>query len=246
MTALELAVQDVRGAQTALAVGAARVELCAALGATGGLTPSVGLIEAVVAVGVPVHVLIRPRAGGFVYGADEMAVIRRDARAAVAAGASGIVIGALTETSAIDVDALRSVIECVDPSVVEVTAHRAIDVVPDRRAALDLLVDLDVTRVLTSGGAPTCAEGLAELGAMVDHAAGRIQIMAGGGVRIGDIAAVAATGVDAIHLSARAIVEGSGGPGGGSGGYEVTDREVALSAASALDIHGHPTIGWSI
>ncbi|MDV8070450.1 copper homeostasis protein CutC [Rhodococcus sp. IEGM 1366] len=244
MSALELAVQDVRGAQIALAVGAARVELCAALGATGGLTPSYGLIEAVVAVGVPVHVLIRPRAGGFVYSADEMVVICRDTRAAVAAGASGIVIGALAETSAVDVDAMRSIIDCIDPSTVEVTAHRAVDVVPDRNVALDILVDLEVTRVLTSGGAPTCAEGLAELGTLVDHAAGRIQIMAGGGVRIPDIAAIVATGVDAIHLSARAIVEGSGGPGGGSGGYEVTDREIALSAASALDIHGHPTIGW--
>lgn len=244
MSALELAVQDVRGAQIALAVGAARVELCAALGATGGLTPSIGLIEAVVAVGVPVHVLIRPRAGGFVYAADEMVVICRDTRAAVAAGASGIVIGTLTETSEIDIDAMRSVIECIDPSTVEVTAHRAVDVVPDRNAALDILVDLEVTRVLTSGGAPTCAEGLAELGAMVDHAAGRIQIMAGGGVRIADIVAIAGTGVDAIHLSARAIVDGSGGPGGGSGGYEVTDRDIALSAATALDIHGHPTIGW--
>ncbi|WP_407810880.1 copper homeostasis protein CutC, partial [Staphylococcus aureus] len=78
MTVLELAVQDVRGARIARSVGATRVELCAALGPTGGLTPSIGVIEAVSDVGIAVHPLIRPRAGGFVFSPDEVWVMEHD------------------------------------------------------------------------------------------------------------------------------------------------------------------------
>ena len=108
------------------------------------------------------------------------------------------------------------------------------DVVTDRLTALDELIDLGVTRVLTSGGADTCNEGLDEIGRMVEHAAGRIQIMAGGGITVDDIPAIAAVGVDAVHLSARKVVAVSGGPGGGSDGYDVTDAVVAQEAAAAL------------
>ncbi len=70
---------------------------------------------------------------------------------------------------------------------------------------------------------------------MVEHAAGRIQIMAGGGITVDDIPAIAAVGVDAVHLSARKVVAVSGGPGGGgSDGYDVTDAVVAQEAAAAL------------
>ncbi|MFC9363553.1 copper homeostasis protein CutC [Rhodococcus sp. NPDC057014] len=233
---LELAVQDVAGARIALRAGASRVELCTALGATGGLTPSIGMIEAVVAQGIAVHPLIRCRPGGFVYDADEIAVMARDIRAAVGAGASGVVVGALTPGSAVDRDALARLLDGIDPYAAEVTFHRAMDVVDDRATALDALARSGIIRVLTSGGAPRCIDGLDALSAMVAHAHGRIQVMAGGGIRIDDIAAVARTGVDAVHLSARRTVADSGGPGGGSGDYDAVDETLALAAAAALGI----------
>ncbi|MDI9917820.1 copper homeostasis protein CutC [Rhodococcus sp. IEGM 1379] len=234
MAVLELAVQDASGARIAAAVGASRVELCSALGATGGLTPSLAMIEAVVATGIAVHPLIRSRAGGFVYSSEELDVMARDAAAAVDAGASGVVVGALTEDGRIDTVALQHLLRAVDPAAVPVTFHRAMDVVADRLAALDVLAELGVRRVLTSGGAPRCVDGLGELAEMAAYAHGRVEIMAGGGVCVPDIAKIAATGVDAIHLSARKVIDGSGGPGGGSDGYEVTDQEIAAAAASAV------------
>ncbi|MFD3707199.1 copper homeostasis protein CutC [Nocardia sp. NPDC058658] len=234
MTALEFAVQDVAGALGARSVGADRVELCAALGSTGGLTPSIGTIEAVVATGIPVHVLIRCRAGGFVYAdADELAVMNTDARAAVSAGASGLVVGALTADHRVDIEGLRRVLDSIDD--IELTFHRGIDQIRDREAALDTLIAAGMTRVLTSGGAATCAEGVDELAAMVEHAAGRIQIMAGGGITVGDIPALQRAGVDAIHLSARRVIADDGGPGGGgTSGHEQLDEELAAAAAAAL------------
>ncbi|MFC8386725.1 copper homeostasis protein CutC [Nocardia sp. NPDC057272] len=249
MTALEFAVQDAAGALGARRVGADRVELCAALGSTGGLTPSIGTIEAVVGTGIPVHVLIRCRAGGFVYAdADELAVMNADARAAISAGAAGLVIGALTPDHRVDVEGLSRVLDDVPVEGIELTFHRGIDQIRDRETALDTLIAGGMTRVLTSGGASACAAGLDELAAMVVHAAGRIQIMAGGGITVDDIAALHRAGVDAIHLSARRVIADDGGPGGGgTSGHEQLDEELAAAAATqlaAMDrsaIRGDPT-----
>ncbi|MFD3463346.1 copper homeostasis protein CutC [Nocardia fluminea] len=244
MTALEFAVQDAAGALGARRVGADRVELCAALGGTGGLTPSIGTIEAVVATGIPVHVLIRCRAGGFVYAeADELAVMNADARAAISAGAAGLVIGVLTPDHQVDVEGLRRVLDGVAVEDIELTFHRGIDQIRDREAALDTLIAAGVSRVLTSGGAATCIAGLGELAAMVGHAAGRIQIMAGGGITVGDIPALHRAGVDAIHLSARRVIADDGGPGGGGrSGHEQLDEQLAAAVAAQLAAADRPSI----
>ena len=243
--ALEIAVQDADGVRVAAGVGARRVEPVAALGTTGGVTPSIGAIEAAVHAAVhavratagatlQVHPLIRPRPGGFVFSAAELEVQVRDVHAAVAAGAAGVVVGALTPAGTIDEPAVRALVEAADGR--EVTFHRAIDVVVDVEGALDLLAALGVTRVLTSGGASRSIDGIERLRAMSAHAAGRLQVMAGGGVRVEDIAALVGAGVDAIHLSAKRAVSDDGGPGGGGeSGYEVTDQRVAAAARAALD-----------
>lgn len=235
MTALEFAVQDVAGALGARRVGADRVELCAALGGTGGLTPSIGTLSAVVATGIPVHVLIRCRAGGFVYSTEEITVLNADAKAAVAAGAAGLVLGALTPEGQVDTAVLGRVLDGVPVDDIELTFHRAIDRIDDRTAALDELISHGITRVLTSGGARRCADGMDELAALVLHAAGRIQIMAGGGVTVDDIAALHRRGVDAVHLSARRIVTDDGGPGGGgTSGRDQLDEVLAAAVAAEL------------
>lgn len=241
---LELAVQSLAGVRIAAEVGAARVELCVALGATGGLTPSIGLLGAAVqtaidagresgARAVEVHPLIRSRAGGFVYDAAEIDVQVRDVRAAVQAGASGVVVGALTTDGAVDAAAIKALIDAADGR--EVTFHRAIDTLADPLVALDVLCDLGITRVLTSGGAPRSIDGIDRLRAMVTHARGRLQVMAGGGVRPVDVGALLGVGIDAVHLSAKGYVVDAAGVGGGSdAGYEVTDGSVAREASEAL------------
>lgn len=237
MPAIEIAVQDVAGARIAHAAGADRVELCQALGATGGLTPSHALIQAAVGVGISVHVLIRSRPGGFVYTADEIDLMAREVQLTVAAGAHGVVVGALTAGGAFDLGAMRELAAAAGAA--QLTCHRAFDVAPDRATALEHLVELGFARVLTSGGATRSIDGATELAALAAQGTG-IEIMAGGGVRLEDIPALLGLGLDAVHLSAKAVTPdpGQAGPGGGvDGGLEVTDEDQVRAAVRA--VHGH-------
>lgn len=232
--AVEIAVQDAGSAAAARRAGATRVELCSALASTGGVTPSIGLIERVVAEGLPVHVLIRPRGGDFVYRADERDVMLRDIEAALAAGATGIVSGGLTPDGRVDGLLLAALVDATSGGG-EFTFHRAIDAVDDQLGALDAIIAAGAGRVLTSGGAPRCSEGLAAIGALVDRAAGRVQIQAGGGVTCADIPALIGAGVSAVHLSARRrLVSTRVGPGGGESVHDVADEDLIAAAVAAV------------
>lgn len=237
-TALEIAVQDAAGARTAFGGGADRVELCQALAGTGGLTPSAGTIEAVLGVaGAPerVAVLVRPRPGGFVYGAEEIALVAADVRDAVRRGAGGVVVGALTAAGRVDEEAMRCWTDAAEGA--DVVFHRAIDVVPAPVEAIDRLVGLGVRRVLTSGGAARSIDGVTTIAGIARRSAGRIEVMAGGGVRPRDIPALVREGADAVHLSARTPSSDVtvAGPGGGAAGYDVTDVAIVRAARAALD-----------
>lgn len=224
--------QDAASARTAAAAGADRVELCSALATTGGVTPSIGLVERVVAQGLPVHVLVRPRPGGFVHDADERAVVLRDVRAALAVGAAGIVSGGLTADGRVDADLVARLVDAAGDAVL--TFHRAIDAVDDRLAALDVLLAAGVGRVLTSGGAARAGDGLPALAELVARADGRLEVQAGGGVTVHAIPALAAAGVDAVHLSARRRAAASRvGPGGGEAAHEVADGDLVAAAVRA-------------
>lgn len=142
--ALELAVQDSAGVRIAREIGAARVELTQAL-ALGGLTPSPATLElareAARDGGPEIHVLIRPRAGGFHYDADEIEVSVRDVEWAIANGADGVVIGALDASGALDLDAMARLHGAAGGACV--TLHRAIDVTADPVATLERAIELD-------------------------------------------------------------------------------------------------------
>ncbi|WP_448810407.1 copper homeostasis protein CutC [Agromyces bauzanensis] len=235
---VEIAVQDVAGVRIALEAGATRVELCQALG-LGGLTPSAGLVEAAVeaaaAASAPgfVHVLVRPRGGGFVYDADEVELIVRDISLLRSLGAHGVVVGALTDAGALDLDATAAFLDAAEG--LDVTVHRAVDASADPLAAVTALVDIPVRRVLTSGGAADCRSGLSVLREMATAAHGRLEVMAGGGVAVDDIAALTDAGVEAVHLSARRREPrgGPSGPGGGVAGFDTTDAELVRAAVAA-------------
>lgn len=242
MTTVEIAVQDVAGARIAKEEGADRIELCVALGATGGLTPSVGLVSACAEVGLPlgVQVLVRPRAGSFVFTDEEKAVQLADVRAVVAAGAAGVVVGGMTGDGNLDESFARDLAETARQAgaevgrEVQVTFHRAFDMVPDRLSVMDRLIELGYTRILTSGGAPSVPEGLESLRELAAHADGRIEIQAGGGLTIDSIAMLKAAGVPALHLSAKKLVVSEGGPGGGGDTpIECTDRDTVRAAVTA-------------
>lgn len=197
--AVEICVSDFASAVAARDGGADRVELCVDL-ASGGLTPSLGLMTRVLqGAGLPAHVLIRLRGGDFTANPDELTILRLDIGAARRLGASGVVLGVLRPDATIDVDAMRPLLDAARP--MSVTFHKAIDLVPDPLAAIETLAALGVDRILTSGGPGPARQNVATLRAMVDRAAGRIVVMVGGGIAESDLPGLLdATGMAEVHL----------------------------------------------
>lgn len=200
MPLFEICVEGVDGALAAERGGADRVELCAGL-LEGGLTPSLGAIrETLARLHIPVHVIVRPRGGDFLYTEAEFATMLRDVSAIRDEGAAGVVIGCLCPDGSVDEARTAALAAAARP--LPVTFHRTFDMTPDPLAALDALIRCGIARVLTSGQRATAEAGLPLLRALVAHAAGRIVVMGCGALRPGTIAAVARAGLPELHFSA--------------------------------------------
>lgn len=199
---LEIAANSFASALAAEAGGAARIELCSAL-EVGGLTPSQGVIAmACEQLGIPVHVLIRPRAGDFVFDDPECEVMQRDIQTCKALGCAGVVFGALTPGGDIDVPRCRAWTDAARG--MSVTFHRAFDLARDPERALEDVIALGCERLLTSGQAADALSGAALIHRLTEQARGRIAIMPGGGITAHNIAEIAAaTGAREFHTSAR-------------------------------------------
>ena len=186
--------------------GADRVELCSAL-FLGGLTPSIGTIqEAKRRLKIPVITMVRPRGGGFCYTEAEFATMERDAEAAIDSGADGVVFGILKENGRIDQRRTERIRRIIGER--QAVFHRAFDVTPDPFQALDQLIDLGITRILTSGQKDTAPEGVELIAKLVERAGKRIEILPGGGIRpynVHDI--VRRTRCRQIHMTAWGKVE---------------------------------------
>ena len=159
--------------------GAYRIELCAGL-PEGGTTPSYGEIVATRrAVDIKLNVIIRPRAGDFLYSPLEVEAMLEDIKMARQLGVDGIVVGCLTPDGEVDKTLLRRFVEAAGD--LPVTFHRAIDVCRDPSVALEDIIEAGCARVLTSGGKATALEGsevIAQLaritGAREFHFTGRV------------------------------------------------------------------------
>lgn len=184
--------------------GADRVELNMDL-FHGGLTASIGtMMTARAAVDIPIMAMVRPREGGFCYTQAEFQTMLADARELLNHGADGIVFGFLNEDGTIDARRCEEMLAVIGdhPSVF----HRAIDVVPDWRAAIDLLAGLGVTRILTSGQAPNVYFALDRVREMIEHAAGRVEILPGAGVSMDNAAQIVAhTGCTQLHMGRHQV-----------------------------------------
>ena len=186
--------------------GADRVELCAGI-PEGGTTPSFGMIRnARENISIALNVIIRPRGGDFLYSESELREMVYDIQAAKELGADGLVFGCLRPDGSVDMEAMSVLMEAAGDT--PVTFHRAFDHTNDPFKALEDIISLGSTRILTSGCRPTALEGAELLAQLVEKAAGRIIIMPGCGVREGNIAEIARlSGAREFHFSARESVE---------------------------------------
>jgi copper homeostasis protein len=198
---VEACVDSRVAAREAGSAGADRLELCADL-AKEGTTPDRETIATTLAdSALPLHVMIRARPGDFHYAGDELEQMRRDIAAVRALGIAGVVLGTLDERGAIDTLALERLVEAARPMAV--TFHRAFDRVADPLAALDVLMELGIERVLTAGHAGSAEAGIPMLAELVQRSAGRSEILAGGGIRQHNVRRIVReTGVREVHLRA--------------------------------------------
>ena len=205
---LEVCIDDVAGLEAAVEGGADRVELCSAL-ALGGLTPSRGLMEVAATFDISCNAMIRPRAGDFVFSEEEIDVMLADIEAARSAGLAGVVLGASLPDGRLDRFVLETLVKAADG--LDLTLHRAFDLVPGIADAVEIAVRLGFSRILTSGGARTAIEGRDGLAQAIAVAGGRISIMPGSGVSAENAAQLLALGVTELHASCSTPVESAGG-----------------------------------
>jgi copper homeostasis protein len=240
---LEICLDTPAGLAAAVAGGAERIELCAALDSE-GLTPSPGLMAQAGVCGCETFALIRSRAGDFVFGDLDLDAMRRDIDAARAAGLAGVVLGASRPDGRLDEQGLADLI--AHASGLGVALHRAFDVTPDKVEALETAISLGFKRILTSGGRPGAPEGAALIAELVQRAGERIVIMAGAGLEPGNVADfVRRTGVKEVHAAARAPLTAHIGAIEGGGlsaelgfvtpGLQDTSQAVVQAMRRALD-----------
>lgn len=182
--------------------GAYRIELCAGL-PEGGTTPSYGeIVAARRAVDIKLNVIIRPRAGDFLYTPLEVEAMLEDIKMARQLGVDGIVVGCLTPDGEVDKTLLARFVEAAGE--LPVTFHRAIDVCRNPSRALKDIIEAGCARVLTSGGKATAIEGAEVIAQLVKQAGDRIIIMPGAGVTPENIAQLARiTGAKEFHFTGR-------------------------------------------
>lgn len=220
---MEACVGSYASCMTAARGGADRLELCANL-VIGGTTPSPALAKQVLRnCGVPVNVLIRPRFGDFLYDEAEMEQMCWEIETFHTLGVNGVVIGALTPDGDLDMEKMKRLMDAAGD--LDVTLHRAFDMTRDPFRSLEDAITLGCKTILTSGQAPSVPAGLGLLRELEAAAAGRITIMAGSGIKSGNIRKIhEATGIVTFHASAR--------KGGVDSGMRYRKQEVSMGLPS--------------
>lgn len=205
---LEVCVDNLESVAHCAEAGVRRIELCAGL-VEGGTTPTAGILARARALHPDIiHAMLRPRGGDFLYAEEELRAMELDLELLADAGAQGVVFGCLDADGRLDPEANGRLLNRARGRGLATVLHRAFDLSRDLGEALEDAIELGFGRILTSGGATSAPAGAETLAGLVRRANGRITLMAGGGVRPGNVAElVARSGVAEIHASCRALAQ---------------------------------------
>lgn len=196
---VEVCANSLQSAINAEKAGAHRIELCTELG-VGGITPSYGLMKAVVEkISIPVRVLIRPRSGDFTYTGDELCIMKKNIALCAELGFEGIVSGALKNDFSLDTDSTKQLIDA--SKGLRFTFHRAFDWVNDPMATMQILEKMGVDFILSSGQKKSAVEGAGLLFELKEKSTSGT-IMPGGGIRPENAHIFREMDFQALHLSA--------------------------------------------
>lgn len=210
---LEICVESVEHAVAAERGGAQRIELCSDL-SSGGITPSAGLMQTARRhVRIPIHALIRPRAGDFCYSDHEFEIMRNDIHAAKQFSMDGVVLGILHDNARVDIERTKTLVELASP--LPVTFHRAFDASGNLETSLEEVIQTGASRILTSGGKPRATDALATLARLAQAARGRILLMPCGGINSKNVVRIVRTTLaHEFHTSVGTSHPSSAGNGG--------------------------------
>jgi copper homeostasis protein len=198
---LEICVDTWDDALAAQEAGASRIELCAAL-SEGGITPYHSLmVKACSSLKIPVHVMIRPRAGDFIYSASEFELMKDDISLAMQLGASGVVFGILNNDGTIDRKRVEILTAMARP--MKVTFHRAFDMTADPFFSMEEIIAIGIDYILTSGQHQSAEDGLEVLRELVKRSMQRISIIAAGGISDANCLLLHEAGIREFHFSSR-------------------------------------------
>ena len=197
---LEICAGSLEDSILAEKTGADRIELNSGL-SLGGLTPSPGLFTSVMeTVKIPVIVMIRPRSGGFNYSSYEFRSMMKNVEYFSKSGAAGIATGFLNPDGTLDYYKCLAIRDACKN--MEVVFHRAFDFIVNPFDALEQLIELGFTRILTSGAQNTAFEGRHRIGELIERAGNRIEILPGSGINADNVMdLVNETGCTQVHAS---------------------------------------------
>ena len=243
---LEVCVDSLASARAAIRGGADRLELCSAL-AIGGLTPYGALLAQIRQESdIPIRCLMRPRAGDFLYTAEEIAMMAAQIHNLRKLGADGFVIGNLTPDGDLDGNAMAPLLDAAQGC--GLTLHRCIDVSQNLQETYLRAAELGFDTVLTSGGAANCYAGKENIAALIelrDQKNGP-EVLIGAGVNSKIITAFRKElpNVHAFHMSGSTVTESGmifrregipmGIPGFDEWHIKQTGQSIIEAAVSAL------------
>lgn len=209
-TIVEICCGSFYDAKQAYLGGAKRIELNSALH-LGGLTPSIASLELTKKeLDLKVIAMLRPRGAGFNYCDEDFEVMKRDCELLLEYDTDGIAFGFLNSSSQIDIERTKKIVEIVKSYNAETVFHRAFDCVDNPFSSIEILIELGIDRILTSGLKSKAVDGMELIKQLQQKYGDKIEILAGSGINYSNAKSVIEfTGIHQVHSSCKDWIDDS-------------------------------------